>query len=79
VSRAGDERQRSIQGQIADCQASLEDRGLPVGETFIDPGKSAWNPRVKRTGWQELMKRLESGASGGVIVFDPGAVRPPAP
>jgi site-specific DNA recombinase len=70
VSRAGDNQQRSIKGQIADCQVSLKDRGLPAGEVFIDSGKSAWNPRVKRPGWEALMRRMETGESAGVIVFD---------
>ena len=70
VSRAGDERQRSIKGQIADCQVSLKERGLPAGEVFIDSGRSAWNPQVKRPGWEALMRRMETGESAGVIVFD---------
>jgi DNA invertase Pin-like site-specific DNA recombinase len=70
VSRKGDEKQRSTAGQVADCKASLEDRGLPVGEVFVDQGKSAWDPRIRRAGWEALMDRLEAGASAGVIVFD---------
>jgi site-specific DNA recombinase len=52
------------------CGAILGERGLPVGEVHIDDGRSAWNPRVHRPGWEALMARLESGAAGGVIVFD---------
>lgn len=65
-----DERQRSPEGQVAACLATLADRGLQAGETLIDRGLSAWNPRVKRPAWNRLMERLESGESAGFIVFD---------
>jgi DNA invertase Pin-like site-specific DNA recombinase len=64
------ERERSPEDQVATCRAVLADRGLPEGGTFIDPGRSAWNPRVKRDDWDALMGRMERGESGGVIVFD---------
>ncbi|WP_255638868.1 recombinase family protein [Amycolatopsis sp. DSM 110486] len=71
VSRLGDERQRSVEGQVADCKARLVDIGAKVGKVLdADRGRSAWNPRVKRPDWDELMQRLETGASDGVIVFD---------
>lgn len=60
----------STDGQAAVCRIRLVDLGLPVGETLVDPGRSAWNPNVKREAWDELMNRLESGTSGGLIVFD---------
>ena len=40
------------------------------GKVLVDPGRSAWNPAVKRPAWDELMDRLERGVSGGMIVFD---------
>jgi site-specific DNA recombinase len=70
VSRKGDRDQRSTSGQVTSCRAVLTERKLPEGDVFVDDGRSAWNPRVKREGWDRLMSRLESGASGGVIVFD---------
>jgi DNA invertase Pin-like site-specific DNA recombinase len=70
VSRLSDERQRSTDGQVADCTARILEAGATLGETFVEAGRSAWNPRVKRKRWHELMERLESGASGGVVVFD---------
>jgi hypothetical protein len=70
VSRKGDKRQQSTSGQVGACRAVLAERELTAGETFVDDGKSAWNPRVIRKDWDRLMARLESGASGGVIVFD---------
>jgi DNA invertase Pin-like site-specific DNA recombinase len=70
VSRKGDKRQRSIEGQVGECKARLAELGLPAGETHRDEGRSAWSPCVRRPGWETQMARLESGAAGGVIVFD---------
>src|SRR5258708_36093311 len=69
-SRKGDKQQRSTSGQVGACRAVLAGRELAAGEVHVDDGRSAWNPRVHRPGWDALMARLESGASGGVIVFD---------
>jgi DNA invertase Pin-like site-specific DNA recombinase len=70
VSRLRDKDQTSTPGQITACRAELAERDLPVGEIWTDEDKSAWNPDVSRPGWQALMSRLESGAAGGVIVYD---------
>ncbi|MFF0494735.1 recombinase family protein [Nocardia sp. NPDC004068] len=70
VSRVGDERQRSPEGQVEDCESRVAELGARVGEVLVDNGRSAWNPRVRRRSWERLMERLESGATGGVIVFD---------
>lgn len=70
VSRLGDDRQRSTEGQVEDCKARIEERRAQLGEVHIDSGRSAWNPRVKRPDWERLMSRLEGGATGGVVVFD---------
>ncbi|MGH3547236.1 MAG: recombinase family protein [Pseudonocardiaceae bacterium] len=70
MSRLGDDRQRSTDGQVEDCKARIGDRGAQVGEVHIDSGRSAWNPRVRRPDWERLMSRLEAGATGGVVVFD---------
>jgi DNA invertase Pin-like site-specific DNA recombinase len=70
VSRLADEKQRSIEGQEHDARARVADAGATVGEVHTDRGRSAWNPRVRRQGWDLLMSRLESGATDGVVVFD---------
>lgn len=71
VSRKGDARRRSMEGQTAANRRRAEQLGAEVGEVFDkDDGRSAWNPRVKRHDWDRLMERLESGASDGVVVFD---------
>lgn len=69
-SQKGDVKQRSTTGQVKVCQAVLGERGLIMGQVHVDDGRSAWNPKVNRPGWNDLMARLESGAAGGVIVFD---------
>ncbi len=63
-------RELTAEGQVAVCRLRLADLGLREGEVLVDPGRSAWNPVVKRPAWDELMDRLESGVSGGMIVFD---------
>jgi DNA invertase Pin-like site-specific DNA recombinase len=69
-SRKGDKEQRTTDSQASFCRTILVEKGLLEGETFKDDGKSAWNPKVVRKRWDRLMARLESGESGGVIVFD---------
>src|SRR6266567_3372409 len=63
-------RELTAEGQVAVCRLRLADLGLEEGEVLVDPGRSAWNPEVKRPAWDELMDRLERGVSGGMIVFD---------
>ena len=65
-----EKREPSTEGQVAVCRARLAELGLGEGGVLIDPGRSAWNPAIKREAWDELMDRLERGVSGGVIVFD---------
>ena len=70
VSRLRDRKQTSTPAQVAVCRAVLDERGLPAGQTWVDDGKSAWNPEVYREDWEAMMARLEDGLAGGVIVFD---------
>jgi site-specific DNA recombinase len=65
-----EKREPSTEGQVAVCRVRLAELGLGEGKVLIDPGRSAWNPAVKREAWDELMDRLERDVSGGVIVFD---------
>lgn len=69
-SRLRDKDQTTTPSQVAVCRAVLAERDLPVGLVHIDDGKSAWDPKVVRKGWQALMSRLESGEAGGVICYD---------
>jgi site-specific DNA recombinase len=64
------QREPSTEGQVEVCRVRLVDLGLPIGKVLVDLDRSAWNPDVKREAWDELMDRLESGTSGGAIMFD---------
>jgi DNA invertase Pin-like site-specific DNA recombinase len=68
--KRNEDREPSTEGQVGVCRLRLADLGLPEGKVLVDPGRSAWNPAVKRPAWDELMDRLERGVSGGFIVFD---------
>ena len=68
--KRNEKREPSTDGQVAVCRIRLADLDLPEGMVLVDPGRSAWDPAVKRPAWDELMDRLERGVSGGMIVFD---------
>lgn len=59
-----------VDDQVDWCTEAVELRGGTVGEVFRDNSKSAWNPRVVRPQWEQLMRRLEAGVSDGMIVWD---------
>jgi DNA invertase Pin-like site-specific DNA recombinase len=65
-----EKREPSTEGQVAVCRVRLADLSLPEGKILVDLDRSAWNPNVRREAWDELMDRLESGISGGAIMFD---------
>src|SRR5690242_19621965 len=62
-------RELSTEGQVTVCRARLADRGLPVGKVLVDPGRSAWDPEVKRPAWDGLTDRGGERISGRLIVF----------
>ena len=64
-----EKREPSTTGQVAVCRVRLVDLNLPEGKVLVDLDRSAWRPDVKREAWDELMDRLESGISGGAIMF----------
>jgi site-specific DNA recombinase len=70
VKRKNKKNEPSTGGQVAICRLRLADLDIPEGKVLVDPGRSAWDPTVKRPAWDELMDRLERGVSGGFIVFD---------
>lgn len=59
-----------VDDQTEMCTEKIAARRARVGEVFKDNSKSAWKPGVVRPEWEELMTRLESGASDGVMVYD---------
>jgi DNA invertase Pin-like site-specific DNA recombinase len=60
----------STAGQHAANLARIRGLGAELGKPLEDEGRSAWLPDVERPGWQELIARLESGVSDGVVIFD---------
>ncbi|OLB82025.1 MAG: hypothetical protein AUI14_01360 [Actinobacteria bacterium 13_2_20CM_2_71_6] len=70
LSRAYNGETIQVDDQVEVCLEKLEARGAVVGEVFKDNSLSAWKPNVVRKDWEALMRRLESGISDGVIVYD---------
>jgi site-specific DNA recombinase len=57
--------------QAEECIERIEETpGWVLGKVFKDHALSAWKVRVKRPDFEELMNRLESGASQGILVWD---------
>lgn len=69
-SRRGDKRRLSVTGQHASNEERIRELGGTLGKHLDDQGKSAWNPKVRRADWEELISRLESRESDGVVIFD---------
>lgn len=69
-SRRGDSRRLSVTGQHASNEQRIKGLGASLGKRLDDQGKSAWNPDITRKDWEELLGRLMSGASDGVVIFD---------
>lgn len=60
----------SAAGQHAANLLRIKELGGTLGKSLEDKGRSAWLPGVKRPGWEELISRLESGQTDGVVIFD---------
>lgn len=58
-----------IDTQLDDCRRQAERQGWRVGQVHIDNSLSAWKRGVRRPGWEALLRRLQSGATGGVVVY----------
>jgi len=71
ISRDNDGTTHSVDEQELDCLDRIdEEPGWTVGRVFKDHALSAWNPKTKRGGFEDMMDRLESGQSHGVLVYD---------
>jgi site-specific DNA recombinase len=70
ISRAASGETIKVDDQVEMGVEVIERRGGTVGESFRDNSLSAWKPRVVRQSWNEMMARLESGASDGVWIYD---------
>ncbi|OAP24491.1 MULTISPECIES: recombinase family protein [Amycolatopsis] len=56
--------------QHADNREVIERLGAVLGEEISDPKLSAWNPKVRRPGWERVMKRVAARACDGVVVWN---------
>jgi site-specific DNA recombinase len=59
VSRAEHDDPNSIPVQLADCRRWAKDEGHEVVAEYVDEGKSAWNPRNKRRGYEQMVTDLQ--------------------
>lgn len=59
-----------IQTQHADNEQTIGRLGHAVGKRLTDDSLSAWQPRVHRPDWEELLVRLETGLSAGVAIWN---------
>lgn len=60
----------NVDDQVEWCSEAVVERGGTVGAVFKDNSLSAWDPKVVRPEWNQLMHRLEAGVSSGVMVLD---------
>ena len=58
--------------QIEQCQEHADENDIPTDPelVFADNSLSAWKPNVRRPAWEEMMKRAEEGALGGILVWE---------
>jgi site-specific DNA recombinase len=71
ISQDYDGTLRSVEDQEALGRLWVAERselGYQVGKVFRDHALSGWNPKVNRPEFNELMVRLETGASQGIWV-----------
>lgn len=73
ISQAYDGTTRSVDSQVDECVAEVEDHaaaGWTLGMIFKDHALSGWNPKIVRPDFNQLMHRLETGQSQGVCLSD---------
>ncbi|WP_370946599.1 recombinase family protein [Amycolatopsis sp. cg5] len=56
--------------QHGDNRGVIERSGAVLGEEISDPKLSAWNPKVRRPGWERIMKRIAARACDGVVLWN---------
>ena len=68
---------RNQAGKLEKCETQHADNGDVIerlggvlGEEISDPKLSAWNPKVRRPGWERVMKRVAAGACDGVVLWN---------
>jgi DNA invertase Pin-like site-specific DNA recombinase len=69
LSRAPDGQIETVERQLRDMRAELARTGDHVGQVFVDNDLSAWDPRVKREGFERLFDRIKAGLTRHVMVW----------
>jgi DNA invertase Pin-like site-specific DNA recombinase len=62
-------RSDSPENQAEQCRAKATDLGYTVGEVFTDRDQSAYKASAKRTELERMLKAVEAGQFGAVIVW----------
>jgi DNA invertase Pin-like site-specific DNA recombinase len=70
VSKAERNDPTSIPVQLADCREYASEQGWEVVAEFTDEGKSGWDPRVKRRGWEDALEALTTGQVEAILARD---------
>jgi site-specific DNA recombinase len=58
-----------VDRQLVDILTKMLGERVRLGEVLRDDGKSAWNLRAKRKGWDRLLERLAKGQCHGAVVW----------
>jgi DNA invertase Pin-like site-specific DNA recombinase len=69
ISRDPDHDSWSPERQEIVCRQLAEVRGFEVVEVFTDRDTSAWNPRVRRPGWEALKQAVRLGSVEVVMAY----------
>ncbi|MGH4026416.1 MAG: recombinase family protein [Pseudonocardiaceae bacterium] len=70
LSRNPSGRLEKVETQHADNIEVISRLGGVLGEQISDNSLSAWNPKVRRPGWERLLERVASGACEGVVIWN---------
>lgn len=71
-TRKGERRDRDLStlGQHAVNLKRIQEHGGVLGKQLTEIGRSAWQPGVERPQFDVSVNRLQSGAAGGVCIYD---------
>jgi DNA invertase Pin-like site-specific DNA recombinase len=69
LSRAPDGQMETVERQLRDMRKELESTGDFVGQEFYDNDLSAWDPKVRRDGFEGLFTKISTGLTRRVMVW----------
>lgn len=70
ISKDDDERALGVARQVADAEAIAEVRRWVVQKAYVDNDYSAFQTRVRRPAFEQLLADLQSGVLEGLVVYD---------